>query len=64
MTIHNKPRMYQYRLAILNPSKEPDLVRYINALVDDDCGDILVYGFWASRTDCIITADMKLNAKH
>jgi hypothetical protein len=29
-------------------------IRCINSLVDNDRGDILVHGFWARGTDCII----------
>jgi hypothetical protein len=52
--VRDEPRIYPSRPAVPTPSKEPDPVRRINSLVDDDRGDILVRGFWARGTDCII----------
>jgi hypothetical protein len=52
--VRDEPRIYPCRPAVPPPQKEPDPVRRINSLVDDDRGDILVRGFWARGTDCII----------
>jgi hypothetical protein len=51
--VRDEPRIYPSRPAVPTPTKaEPDPVRRINSLVDDDRGDIVVRGFWARGTDC------------
>jgi hypothetical protein len=52
--VHNQPIIYPYYPTAPTHAKEPDPVRYINLLVDNDHRDILVHNFWACGTDCII----------
>jgi hypothetical protein len=53
--VRDEPRIHPCRPVEKTPApKEPDPVRRINPQVDDDRGDILVRGFWARGTDCII----------
>jgi hypothetical protein len=51
--VRDEPRIHPCRPAAPTPAKE-DVVKRINPQVDDDRGDILVRGFWARGTDCII----------
>ena len=54
LAICNEPIIYPCHLVVLTPAKVPDQVRCINSLFNDDRENILVCGFWAHRTDCII----------
>jgi hypothetical protein len=59
--VRNQPRIYPiHHPAVPTPTKaEPDPVRRINSLVDDDRGDILIRGFWARGTDRVTNTDAK-----
>jgi hypothetical protein len=52
--VRDEPIIYPCCPVVPTPApREPDPVRRINSLVDNDHGDILVRGFWARRTDYI-----------
>jgi hypothetical protein len=54
-SVRDKPRIYPCHPVVPTPApREPDPVRRVNSLVDNDRGDILVRGFWAHIMGCII----------
>jgi hypothetical protein len=50
----DEPRIHPCRPVVPTSAKEDPIVKRINPQVNDNHGDILVRGFWARGTDCII----------